>query len=65
MESHYITLSHDMSNLAYHIVIPAGYRRFAITETVEQSLKQICERIAVSQDWIRFLEVGCDGDHLR
>ena len=43
MESQYIPLSHDMSNLVYHIVIPAGYRRFAITETVEQSLKQICE----------------------
>ena len=53
-----------MSNLAYHIVIPAGYHRFAITETVEQSLRQICEGIEIRWDWIRFLEVGCDGDHV-
>ena len=64
MESQYIPLSHNMSNLVYHIVIPAGYRRFSITETVEQSLRQICEGIEIRWDWIRFLEVGCDGDHV-
>ena len=64
MESQYIHLSHNVSNLVYHIVTPAKYRRCAITETVEQSLKQICDGIEMRWDWIRFLEVGCDGDHV-
>ena len=36
----------------------------ALTEEVEGCLRQICEGIELRWDWIRFLEVGTDGDHV-
>ncbi|RFU94089.1 IS200/IS605 family transposase [Sphaerochaeta halotolerans] len=63
-DSTYIHLSHNVSNLVYHIVTPTKYRRLAITDLVEESLRQICEGIELRWDWIRFLEVGADGDHV-
>ena len=56
--------SHSVSNLIYHFVTPTKYRRLAITEEVEGSLKQICAGIELRYEWIRFLEVGADGDHV-
>ena len=64
MESTIVHLSHNVSNLVYHIVTPVKYRRLAITEEVEGCMKQICEGIELRWDWIRFLEVGADGDHV-
>lgn len=64
MESQCVYSMYDEPNLLYHIVTPAKYCRFDITDMVEQSLKQICVGIELRWDWIRFLEVGCDGDHL-
>lgn len=43
---------------------PKKYRRVVITEKVDQSLKQICEGIELRYDWIRFLEIGADEDHV-
>lgn len=63
-ESEYVRLSHNVSNLVYHIVTPTKYRRFALEGEVEGCLKQICEGIEMRWDWIRFLEVGVDGDHV-
>ena len=40
------------------------YRRLAITEPVEECIQQICAGIELRYDWIRFLEVGADGDHV-
>ena len=63
-QSEYLHSSHNVSNLVYHFVTPTKYRRLAISEMVEMSLRQICEGIELRWDWIRFLEVGADGDHV-
>ena len=63
-ESGYIHSAHNVSNLIYHFVTPTKYRRLAITETVEECIQQICAGIELRYDWIRFLEVGADGDHV-
>ena len=41
-ESKYIYLSHNASNLVYHIVCSAKYCRVVFDETVDEHLKQIC-----------------------
>ena len=63
-ESGYIHSAHNVSNLIYHFVTPTKYRRLAITEPVEEYIQQICAGIELRYDWIRFLEVGADGDHV-
>lgn len=35
-----------------------------ITEDVDESLKQTCEGIELRYDWLKFLEVGADKDHV-
>lgn len=63
--STFIHKSHNVSILLYHIVVtPTKYRRFAITDEVEGSIRQICEGIEMRWDWIKFVEVGTDGDHV-
>ena len=62
--STFIHKSHNVSILLYHIVTPTKYRRFAITDEVEGSIRQICEGIEMRWDWIKFVEVGTDGDHV-
>ncbi|MFA6728697.1 MAG: IS200/IS605 family transposase [Prevotella sp.] len=63
-ESNYLHSSHNVSNLLYHFVTPTKYRRLAINDVVEKSLKEICVGIELRWDWIRFLEVGADKDHV-
>ena len=63
-ESKYIHNSHNVSNLVYHIVCPTKYRRVVITENVDECIKQTCEGIELRYDWIVFLEVGTDKDHV-
>ena len=63
-DSIYIHNSHNVSNLVYHFVCPTKYRRIVITETVDESLKQICEGIELRYDWITFLEIGADKVHV-
>lgn len=63
-DSIYIHNSHNVSYLVYHFVCPTKYRRIVITETVDESLKQICEGIELRYDWITFLEIGADKDHV-
>lgn len=63
-DSTYIHMAHNVSVLLYHIVTPTKYRRLAVSEEVEGSLKQICGGIELRWDWIRFLEVGTDKDHV-
>ena len=61
-DSEYLHGGHNVSDLVYHFVCPAKYRRVVITETVDESLRQICEGIELRWDWIRFLEIGTDED---
>ena len=62
--STYVALSHNVSNLVYHYVCPAKYRRSIFTKEVEKSLKEICLGIELRFDYIQFLEIGVDKDHV-
>ena len=62
--SQFIHLSHNVSNLVYHIVCPAKYRRVVFDDSVEEYLKQICLGIELRYDYIHFLEIGADKDHV-
>ena len=53
-ESSYFHLSHNVSNLVYHIVCPAKYRRIVFETNVEEHLKQICVGIEARYDYIHF-----------
>lgn len=44
-DSEYVHGSLNVSNLVYQYVCPAKYRRIAINEDVDVSLRQICEGI--------------------
>ena len=57
-------LSHNVSNLVYHIVCPAKYRRVVFDDVVEEHLKNICLGIEERYEYIHFLEVGVDKDHV-
>ena len=63
-ESSYVSLSHNVSYLVYHIVCPAKYRRVVFDEHVEEHLRQICLQIELRYDYIHFLEIGVDQDHV-
>lgn len=63
-ESQFIYLSHNVSNLVYHIVCPAKYRRVVFDEKVDEHLRQICLGIEKRYEYIRFLEIGVDQDHV-
>lgn len=60
----YIRHTHNVSNLVYHIVCPTKYRRVVLDGRVEGCLRQVCEGIELGWDWIHFLEVGVDQDHV-
>ena len=62
--STYIHSSHNVSLLLFHFVTPTKYRRLAISKEVEGCIRQICSGIELRWDWIKFLEVGTDGDHV-
>lgn len=63
-ESRYVHNSHNVSNLVYHFVCPTKYRRVVITEGVDECVKQTCAGIELRYDWIQFLEIGADKDHV-
>jgi len=62
--STYVALSHNVSNLVYHFVCPAKYRRSVFTDNVEFHLKNICLEIELRYDYIKFLEIGADQNHV-
>ena len=62
--SEYFRLSHNVSNLVYHIVCPAKYRRVVFDDTVEDHLLNICRGIEERYQYIHFLEIGVDKDHV-
>lgn len=55
---------HNVSNCIYHFVCPAKYRRVIFDDAVDKSLKDICEGIELRYDWIIFLEIGTDLNHV-
>ena len=57
-------LSHNVSNLVYHFVCPAKYRRVVIDESVDECIRQTCMGIELRYEWISFLEIGTDKDHV-
>ena len=63
-EGSYFRLSHNVSYLVYHFVCPAKYRRSVFSDKVEEHLKNICLEIEYRFDYIRFLEIGADKDHV-
>ena len=62
--SEYFRLSHNVSNLVYHVVCPAKYRRVVFDNVVEEHLKNICLGIEERYEYIHFLEIGVDNDHV-
>lgn len=63
MEDEHIYKSHNKSLLLYHLVFPAKYRRKIFTDSVENTLKEICVGISERYE-IRFIEIGVDDDHV-
>ena len=64
-ESEYLYLSHNVSNIVYHLVFPAKYRRVVFdNKKIEEHLRQICLEIEKRYDYIIFLEIGVDKDHV-
>jgi len=61
--SEYIHKSHNVTVLLYHFVCPAKYRRVVFSETVDQSLKEICLEISKRYE-IAYIEIGIDKDHM-
>ena len=62
--SEYLYLSHNVSILVYHIVCPAKYRRVVFDKSVDEHLRLICLEIEKRYDYIVFLEIGTDKDHV-
>ena len=55
--------SHNVSELMYHFVFPAKYRRVVIDKEVDEVIKETC--IEISKRYpIYFLEIGSDKDHV-
>lgn len=63
-DSTYFHLSHNVSNLVYHFVCPAKYRRSVFSDKVEECLRNICLEIEERYDYIHFLEIGADNNHV-
>ena len=61
--SQYIHKSHNVSNLLYHMVFSAKYRKVVFGEEVEEELKNIHLEISKRYEII-FLELGTDGNHV-
>ena len=60
-----IKKSHNVSQLLYHLVCPAKYRRLVFKEvaSLDQVIKNVCLEIEKRYD-IHFVEIGTDQDHI-
>ena len=61
--SKYIHKSHNVTNLLYHLVFPAKYRKAVLDESVDAVLREVCLEIERRYE-IEFLEIGVDKDHV-
>ena len=59
----HIYKQHNKTFLLYHIVCPVRYRRKAITESVSETLKNVCNEISKKYE-MHFVEIGADEDHV-
>ena len=48
----------------YHFLCPVKYRRVVIDESVDECIRQTCMGIELRYEWISFLEIGTDKDHV-
>ena len=53
-KSSYYHLSHNGSNLVYHFLCPAKYRRVVIDESVNEYIRQTCmgDRVEIRVDFV-------------
>ena len=63
-ESEMKYLSHNASICVYHMVFPAKYRRVVFDDEVDEKIRQICLEIEKRYDYIKFLKIGTDCDHV-
>ena len=63
MKSEHIYKSHNKTLLLYHLVFPAKYRKKVFDESIDRTLKNICEEISYRYE-INFIEIGNDEDHV-
>ena len=62
-EDNHIFRRHNKTLLLYHIVFPVKYRKEAITEAVENTLKEVY--IGISKRYeINFVEIGADRNRI-
>ena len=58
-----LRLSHNASNLVYHLVCPIKYRRAVITDKVEYTIFRTCQTLSKNHE-LYFIEVGTDLNHV-
>ena len=61
--SEYVSKSHNVTVLMYHLVFPAKYRRAVVDAKVDEELKNVCIEIEKRYQ-VKFLEIGTDQDHV-
>jgi len=49
--------------MLYHLVCPIKYRRSVLSESVEKSLVEVCNKISERYE-IHFVEIGADENHV-
>ncbi len=62
-DDEHIYKAHNKTLLLYHIVCPVKYRKKAITDAVEQTIKTTCIELSKRYE-IHFVEIGIDQDHV-
>jgi REP element-mobilizing transposase RayT len=62
-EDNHVLRRHNKTLLLYHIVFPVKYRKKLLTEEVENTVKEVCERIELGYE-INFIEIGLDLNHI-
>lgn len=61
--SKHVYKSHNKTLLLYHLVFPAKYRREVFSESVEESLRDVCLGIAERYELV-FVEIGMEENHV-
>ena len=61
--SEHIVKRHNKTLLLYHLVVSAKYRKEVFSETVEQTLKEVCVDISRRYE-IHYVEIGADENHV-
>ena len=61
--SEHIHKRHNKSLMLYHLVCPIKYRRSVLSESVEKSLVEVCNKISGRYE-IHFVEIGADENHV-